>query len=282
MHTERHPVVFGTGVRTRAITEVCARVSDTNDADPGQRHAEFTVRHSRWVATAMTAAAIAAGWISVSANGPTTGRIEGTVRLVAPDERPIVSGAYPTRRVNKTAVQSSEISNVIVFLRDVQPSTRPGRSSQGVATTLAPSRIEMVQQDEAFVPRVVAIPRGSTVDFPNADPFFHNVFSLSRSATFDLGRFPRGDRRSRQFNQAGLIKVYCHLHSHMTASIMVFDHPHFTRPAANGTFILDDVPTGEHRVSAWHERIGESAKPIVIEPGRTVRVEFSLPVEGTE
>ena len=140
----------------------------------------------------------------------------------------------------------------------------------------------MVQQDEAFVPRVLAIPRGSTVDFPNADPFFHNVFSLSRSATFDLGRFPRGERRSRTFTQAGLVKVYCHLHSHMTASIMVFDHPHFTMPAANGTFVLDDVPAGEHRLSAWHERIGESAKPIVVEPGRTIRVEFSLPVEGSE
>jgi len=230
---------------------------------------------------AMTAAAIAAGWVGVTASVPRTGRIEGTVRLVAPDENPIVSGAYPTRRVNKLAARSSEIRNVIVFLRDVAPSTRSARSGSGVPT-LAPSRIEMVQQDEAFVPRVLAIPRGSTVDFPNADPFFHNVFSLSRSATFDLGRFPRGDRRSRTFTQAGLVKVYCHLHSHMTASIMVFDHPHFTMPAANGTFVLDDVPTGEHRLSAWHERIGESAKPIVVEPGRTIRVEFSLPVEGSE
>jgi hypothetical protein len=67
----------------------------------------------------------------------------------------------------------------------------------------------------------------------------------------------------------------------MSASIMVFDHPHFTMPSSDGAFVLDDVPVGEYRVSAWHERIGESAKPIAVDAGRTIRVEFALPVEGT-
>jgi plastocyanin len=247
-------------VGAHGITEVC----------PGVLEADSFTHRRKPSTVALTLAGIAAAWIGAPA-APATGRIEGTVRLVAPDDRPIVSGAYPTRRVNKTAPRFSDVRNVIVFVRDVPRSA-----------ALPAGRLEMVQQDEAFVPRVVAITRGSTIDFPNADPFFHNVFSLSRHATFDLGRFRRGERRSRTFNQAGLVKVYCHLHSHMTASIMVFDHPHFTMPAANGTFVLDDVPAGEHRVSAWHERIGESAKPIVVEPGRTVRVEFSLPVEGIE
>jgi plastocyanin len=260
MHSERHPIRHGTRVRARGITELCPRVLQAN---------VFAHRHRRST-VALTIAGIAAAWIGTTA-APTTGRIEGTVRLVAPDDRPIVSGAYPTRGVNKPAPRLSEVRNVIVFVRDVPRSAAPPSE-----------RLEMVQQDEAFVPRVVAITRGSTVDFPNADPFFHNVFSLSRHATFDLGRFRRGDRRSRTFTQAGLVKVYCHLHSHMAASIMVFDHPHFTKPDAHGTFVIDDVPAGERRVSAWHERIGESAKPIVVEPGRTVRVEFSLPVEGIE
>jgi plastocyanin len=230
---------------------------------------------SRLAARALAAGTLVAGFVAVGATSPatppTTGRIEGVVRLVAPDDKPIVSGAYPTRRVNKAVARGGEIGNVIVFLRDVP---RPA--------ALPAARAEMLQQEEAFVPRVLAITRGSSVDFPNADPFFHNVFSLSRSATFDLGRFPRGERRSRTFGQAGLIKVYCHLHSHMSASIMVFDHPYYTVPGGDGSFVLADVPPGEHRVSAWHERIGESAKPIVVEPGRTIRVEFSLPVEGSE
>jgi plastocyanin len=148
------------------------------------------------------------------------------------------------------------------------------------ATSLPVTRARMMQQDEAFVPGVVAITRGSTVDFPNADPYFHNVFSLSRGGAFDLGRYPRGQRRSYAFNRAGLIKVYCHLHSHMAAAIMVFDHQHFTVPETNGSFVLADVPAGEWRLSAWHERIGESQKAIQVQPGRTVRVEFALPVES--
>jgi hypothetical protein len=118
------------------------------------------------------------------------------------------------------------------------------------------------------------------VEFPNFDPYFHNVFSLSRGASFDLGRFPRGESRARTFTHTGLIKVYCHLHSHMSASIMVFDHQHFVVPDADGAFALDNIPPGEHRLSAWHERIGESAKPITVEAGRTARIEFALPMEG--
>jgi plastocyanin len=199
---------------------------------------------------------------------PTTGRIEGVVRLVAPAGSPIPSGAYPTRRVSKPAQHEGEIHNVVVFVRDVPR-----------VAGLTPTRAQIIQRDEAFFPRVVAITRGSTVEFPNSDPFFHNVFSLSRGAAFDLGRFPRGESRSRTFTQPGLVKVYCHFHSHMNASIMVFDHPFFAVPTADGSFALADVPAGPIRLSAWHERIGESAKDIVVEAGRTLRIEFALPVE---
>jgi plastocyanin len=200
---------------------------------------------------------------------PALGRIEGIVRLVAPAGSPITSGAYPTRRVSRPVPRASDISNVVVFVKD---GPRAG--------ALALVRAQMVQQDESFVPRLLAIARGSTVEFPNSDPYFHNVFSLSRGATFDLGRFPRGERRSRVFTHPGLVKVYCHLHSHMSASIMVFDHPHFVVPdASDGSFVLADIPAGAYRLSAWHERIGESAKDIVVEAGRTVRIEFALPVD---
>ena len=141
-------------------------------------------------------------------------------------------------------------------------------------------RAQMRQQDKGFVPRLVAITRGSTVEFPNSDPFFHNVFSLSRGATFDLGRFPRGESRSRAFTSPGLVKVYCHLHSQMSAAIMVFDHSRFTVPAGDGHFSLADVPAGEYRLSAWHERVGESSKSIVVTAGRTVTIEFALPVDS--
>jgi plastocyanin len=199
------------------------------------------------------------------------GRIDGVVRLLTTTDAGIASGAYPTRRVSRPAARASEIANVIVFLR----SGTPERSG-----ALPTTRAQMVQKDESFVPRVLAVTRGSTVEFPNSDPYFHNVFSLSRGASFDLGRFPRGESRARTFTNTGLIKVYCHLHSHMSASIMVFGHQHFVIPDADGGFVLDNVPPGEHELSAWHERIGESKKPITVEPGRTTHLEFALPMEG--
>lgn len=197
-----------------------------------------------------------------------TGRIEGQVQLVMPPATAPPSGVYPARRVSRPASRQPEITNVVVFLKDIprQPD-------------LPLTHATIVQKDEAFVPRVVAITRGSTVDFPNADPFFHNVFSLSRGASFDLGRYPRGDTRSKRFTSPGLVKVYCHIHSHMTATIMVFDHPYFRIPSADGSFAIEDVPAGTHQLSAWHERIGESVSAVRVEAGRTARVEFVLPVE---
>jgi len=147
-----------------------------------------------------------------------------------------------------------------------------------IPAQLPVTRARIVQENETFIPRVVAITRGSTVDFPNGDPFFHDVFSLSRSATFDLGSYPKGQTKSHIFRRAGLVKVYCHIHSHMTASIMVFDHPFFTIPKPDGTFSLDGIPEGAYRISAWHERIGEQSQAVRIDAGRASEVQFVLPI----
>lgn len=195
----------------------------------------------------------------------------GRVTITIPVSTAPPSGAYGARRVERPAARTgSELSNVVVFVQNA-PTTAP----------LPVVRARILQENETFIPRVVAITRGSTVDFPNGDPFFHDVFSLSRSATFDLGSYPKGQTKSHVFRRAGLVKVYCHIHSHMTASIMVFDHPFFTIPKPDGTFSLDAIPEGTYQVSAWHERIGEHSQSVRIEPGRTSEIQFALPI-GTK
>ena len=160
-----------------------------------------------------------------------------------------------------------EIRNVVVYLQGMP------------ATAVASRRYELRQEGELFLPHVLAVAKGATVDFVNADAFYHNVFSLSRAGTFDLGRFPRGQTRDRKFDTAGLVKVFCHIHSDMSAVIMVFDNPWFTTAGDDGEFVLNDVPAGRRTVTAWHERIGEAPPQTVDVPaGGEATAEFSLPV----
>jgi hemoglobin len=135
------------------------------------------------------------------------------------------------------------------------------------------------QRGKAFAPHVMAVPVGSTVSFPNFDPIFHNVFSLSSAATFDLRRYPRGQSRTQTFPKAGIVKVYCNIHSHMSATILVLDNPYFAIPGLDGGFELKNVPTGQYTLIGWHERVGERKSLVRVERGKATTLDLSLPVE---
>ncbi len=222
-------------------------------------------------------AAVLAWGISVGAAGdrpPAEGAfpsITGHVRVVTRSSRRLASaGAYPGRTVSIAADHDpSELANVVVFVE-----------APPVAST--PMTTVIRQVDEQFVPHVVAITAGSTVEFPNDDMLFHNVFSLSRAAVFDLGRYPRGRSKSRVFDEPGIVKVYCHLHSHMSALIRVFDHPHFAIPDADGRFAIAGLSGGTHRVVAWHERVGNVTTTVSVAPGEPVDLSFLLPISEDE
>jgi plastocyanin len=200
-----------------------------------------------------------------SPSGTVTGRVTLTSRMRGV---PIGTSAYAPRAVTGQAAPGTpEMQNVLLYLK-------------GVAATgpLQTSRVQIRQQGESFSPRVVAITRGSSVDFPNFDPFFHNVFSLAPAATFDLGRYPDGQSRTRQFTKAGIVKVYCHIHSQMSATIVVLDHPYFVTPDADGRYRIREVPPGHYTLIGWHERVGEQQTPIVVSAGQTTTLDVSLPV----
>ena len=102
------------------------------------------------------------------------------------------------------------------------------------------------QRNETFVPHVLAITTGTTVDFPNSDRIYHNVFSLSKTASFDLGRYPMGHSKSVRFDKPGIVRVFCEIHSHMSAFILVFSHPFFAMTDADGRYRIDNVPPGNY------------------------------------
>jgi plastocyanin len=219
-------------------------------------------------------AALIAALIVVGPRGqtPEAGSISGRVRLTTRIKgAALPSTAYPTRAVGTHDNQAiAPITNVVVYVKDV-----------AYRGPLTPTSAELRQEHETFLPHVLAITRGSTVEFPNDDPIFHNVFSLSSAATFDLRRYPQGQSRSQQFAKAGIVKVYCHIHSHMSATIVVLDHPYFTIPRPDGTFDLPAVPVGQHTLVGWHERVGERSATVRVERGKAATVELSLPVDDS-
>ena len=116
------------------------------------------------------------------------------------------------------------------------------------------------------------------MSFPNMDPIFHNVFSLSKAKSFDLGNYPKGETRVVTFNKPGTVYVDCHLHPNMAATIVVTPNRWYSRVDAAGQFSLRDVPPGAYSVVAWHKAAGIVRKSIEVTAGRTPSVEFVVPI----
>ena len=193
--------------------------------------------------------------------------VRGRVEIGVPITTRRPSASYATRAVVSPALApASELRNVVVYVKDAP--VRP----------MTPVHVEIHQRDENFFPRVVAVPVGSTVEFPNDDPIYHNVFSLSRARSFNLGRYRQGASEGVRFDKPGVVKVFCDIHSHMNATVVVFNHPWFAMPSADGQFELPDVPPGDHQVTAWHERLGDTTLRIRLEAGRATSADFILPV----
>ena len=169
----------------------------------------------------------------------------------------------------KPAAPVNELESVVLYLEDFNAAPPFPRRSPGVEPTIR-------QVNETFVPQMLAIQTGETVRFPNDDPFFHNVFSLSGARSFDLGRYPKNQVRSIKFDRPGIVKVFCHIHSHMNAVIRIFDHPYFGRAGSDGTFSIAQVPEGTYTIVAWHERLKLQRQVIRVQPGENVSIDFVL------
>ena len=192
-----------------------------------------------------------------------SGRVE--IGIPVASRRP--SAAYPSRAIAApTLAPESKRRNVVVYLRDAEPQAAPTM------------QVAIRQEHERFMPCVVAVTIGSEVEFPNDDAIYHNVFSLSRVKPFNLGRYPRGETRSVRFDEPGIVKVFCDIHSHMSATVMVFDHPWFAVPDDSGRFALPAMPEGDQRITAWHARLGDTTIRIDVESEQTNAADFVLPV----
>lgn len=113
---------------------------------------------------------------------------------------------------------------------------------------------EMVTRKKEFTPRVLVVPKGGRVRFPNQDPILHNVFSVSTPNQFDLGLYRQGPGKEKKFDDAGLVRVYCNVHHDMVAYVLVLDTPYYASPGADGGFVLTGLPKGKGKLTVWHEQ----------------------------
>jgi plastocyanin len=204
-----------------------------------------------------------------------TGTILIKKRLTRPSVTPAVS-VYQrgtTVKLGTDAEQDPiafERSRVVLYLEGPSPSA---------ASRLTSDQVQVRQIDRRFLPDLVVVPVGSTVSFPNMDPIFHNIFSLSRPKTFDLGTYDKGETRKVEFPKPGIVDVYCHLHPNMAATIVVTPNRWYAQPDRSGQYQIPDVPPGQYTLVAWHKTAGFFRKQIVIEAGHDSVADFLIPIE---
>jgi plastocyanin len=131
----------------------------------------------------------------------------------------------------------------------------------------------MDQRSLEFVPHVLAVQAGTTVEFPNSDPLAHNVFSISPAKRFNLGLYQHGTRQV-TFDRSGVVEVLCNVHLEMSAFIVVLENPYFARTAADGSYRIARVPSGRHRVRCWQERSAEIEREVNIPETGVARLDF--------
>ena len=140
-----------------------------------------------------------------------------------------------------------------------------------------PGRAVMDQRNERFVPHVLAVMVGTVVDFPNSDLIYHNVFSLSRAKRFDLGRYAAGKSKAVRMDRPGVVRVFCDIHSHMSAFVLVFNHPFFDVTDADGRFQLPSLPAGTYTLVAWYEGETRITRSVSVPPAGWAEVDLVIP-----
>jgi len=173
-------------------------------------------------------------------------RIFSSVLVAAPLLSATVSGTVELKDSRLPGVSKHhDFSGVVISLRPVNGTVVPNH---------APGHARMVQKDKTFMPHVLAIPVGTTVDFPNFDPIFHNAFSNYDGQLFDIGLYAPGSSRSVHFTREGVVRIFCNIHSTMSALVVVLRTPYFGTTSMNGSFRIENVVPGEYWMNVFHER----------------------------
>jgi plastocyanin len=235
-----------------------------------------TRKHRRSVlAVGFILSAFVSGWglRGHEQDSSASGTVQGKISIAGPDE--FVEDMLRARAVNRYGgsiarpppVQPYALSEKAVVFLDAEGSEIQYRPPS--------AHPKLSQRSLMFRPLVLPVLVGTMVDFPNDDDLFHNVFSYSQPKEFDLGLYPRGETRTVRFDKPGIVKVYCDIHSHMYATILVLRNPCFAVPDDRGSFRIDNVPPGTYKLKFWYDRDVVETRRITLKANETRTENFS-------
>lgn len=143
-------------------------------------------------------------------------------------------------------------------------------------TPTSATNVVLDQKNITFAPHVLPVQVGATVDFPNSDPIFHNVYSISEAKKFNLGMYPKGMKKTVTFDRPGIVELRCNVHSEMKAYILVKDTPYFARTNRTGSYAIPNVPAGTYKITLWHEQLPAQQKSITVAADGSVTADFDF------
>jgi plastocyanin len=163
-------------------------------------------------------------------------------------------------------------SAVVVSLEGVPP-----ESFKAQLAAMKSKKAVLDQREQKFIPTVLAVTAGSTVEFPNHDKVWHNVYSKGGANDFDLGLYPPGKTRSAKFDKPGVARILCNAHPNMEAFIVVKEHPFFSIANKGGNYRINDIPLGKYRVTVWHPELGTTEAGVeLVREGQVSDIDFEL------
>jgi plastocyanin len=195
------------------------------------------------------------------------GEVRGTVTIVSDVAAPMTASFDPYAGTlnsmgggESRGARPGTPKDIVVYLE--------GPTAKGVSRPVA-SMPQLWQINQSFQPHVLGVPVGATVDFPNDDLVYHNVFSYSKPKKFDLGYYGKGKSKRVTFDKPGIVQVFCDIHSTMSAYVLVVDTPFVTQPNENGEYVIRDVPDGEYTLKVWHPDLGDRSVKASVGTGVT-------------
>jgi len=211
----------------------------------------------------LTAAAFSAG--SAGTQDDATASLSGRVEFRGGGRAPSYENDFYSYHPPSSVARRPNPMRAIIYLEgdDLKPSSES-----------PPAVID--QKDEMFVPHILAVQQGTQVDFRNSDAIYHNVFSFSKTKRFDLGRYPKNRSRSVVFDRLGVVRVFCEIHSHMSAFVLVLPHSYFATTDASGNYRIPNVPPGGYHLVVWSDSFRTIRREVRLRSRGATEINFVL------